>query len=174
MAQISRVYVEGLNDLRKELRQADRKLPRELGKANKKAADIVAQEAKRNAPEGPHEGGDQIIPIKRSIKALRRAKAAQVAIGGPATPHAQVYEYGGTIPRRGFAGVTASEKRKGRIVEGKRRGRDIRKRRVKVAVTQIEAQPYLWPAIRAKRGEVRDAYGDLLDALMRRAFPDPE
>ena len=36
----------------------------------------------------------------------------------------------------------------------------------------IAPQPYLYPAIADTREEVEEAYGDMIDRLMRRAFPD--
>lgn len=35
----------------------------------------------------------------------------------------------------------------------------------------ISPQPYIYPSISAKRAEVVEAYGDMIDALARRAFP---
>jgi hypothetical protein len=139
------VEVEGLREFRRELRQAGQQWPKELRQANKDAAEIVAEDARRRAPRGPHLGGGRVRPIVSSIRALASQGRGQVAVGGASTPHGPVLEFGGTIPRRGDTG----------------------------ARTQVRAQPSLHPALAAKGDEVVEFYGEALDRVYRRAFPRP-
>ena len=76
-----------------------------------------------------------------SIRVRSNQRGAGIAIGGPKAPHAPVHEFGGTI------------------------------RRVNAGRTPIRAQPYLYPAIAAKRGEVERIYVDALDGTLAREFP---
>jgi HK97 gp10 family phage protein len=135
--------VVGLREFRRELKQAGQQFPKELRQANKEAAEIVTGDARRRAPRGPHLGGGRVRPIVASIRALASQGRGQIAVGGVSTPHGPVLEFGGTIPRRGDTG----------------------------ARTQVRAQPFLYPALAAKRDEVVEFYGNAVDRLMRRAFP---
>jgi hypothetical protein len=146
MADSYRVEVTGLRELRRALREVDRALPGQLAAVNHAAAEVVAVEARRRAPRGPHEGGpkDQpFTPITESIRALNQQTKGVIAAGGVRTPHAAVLEFGGTIPRH-----------------------HSRTR------TTVRAQPSVYPALRAKRDEVVDVYSRALEALMTRAFPN--
>jgi hypothetical protein len=137
------VEVHGLRDFRRELRRAGEEFPRELRQTNLEAAEIVAKDARRRAPRGPHLGGGRVRPIVASIRALASQGRGQIAVGGASTPHGPVLEFGGTIPRRGGTG----------------------------ARTTVRAQPFLYPALAAKQDEVVEFYGEALDRVYRRAFP---
>jgi hypothetical protein len=154
------IEVTGLRELRRELKRMSAELPRELAKANQEAAEIVAREARRRAPQGPHQGKPKVTPVVASIKALRQQGRGVVAIGGARSPHAVVTEFGGTIPRRGS--------HRGQVAEAQARRRGFR-RYGGVSVTRVRKQAYLYPALDAKRDEVVERYGDLLDQLLRRA-----
>jgi hypothetical protein len=155
------IEVTGLRELRTALRQASAELPRELARVNQQAAEIVAAEARRRAPEGPHEGKPAITPVRQSIRALRQQSKGVVAIGGARSPHAVVLEFGGTIPRRGQSKLL--------VVQQQRAHRGFE--RAGLAVTRVRAQPYVYPALDAKRDEVVEAYADLVGKLLHRAFP---
>ena len=159
MASIS-VQTRGLAELRRDLRAADKSFGPEVGRANQAAAQVVATEAKRRAPKGPHQGGGAVAPISSTITALRRQKAASVSIGGARSPHAVVTEYGGSIPRRGsdVSTVRTAQRRKQAF---SRHG---------LKVTHVRQQAYLYPAIAAKAGEVALLYGAMLDQIMSKAF----
>jgi hypothetical protein len=135
------IEVHGLRDFRRELRRMGQEFPRELRQANKGAADLVAPEARRRVPRGPHQGGGRVQPIIASVKAGGTQRAGYVAIGGARSPHAPVYEFGGTLRRHASA-----------------------------SRTQVTARPFLYPAIAARTDEVVDFYGRALDRLSRRAF----
>jgi HK97 gp10 family phage protein len=139
----ARVEVHGLKDFRRELKRLGPEFPKELRQANFEAAEVVARKARRNAPQGPHEGGGRVQPLVSSIRALANQLRGQVAIGGARSPHAPVLEFGGRIPRRGGTG----------------------------AVTRVRAQPFLYAAVASERDEVVEVYGEAIDRVMRRAFP---
>lgn len=136
------IEVHGLVEFRRELRRMGAEFPKELRQANRDAAELVAPEVHRRAPKGPHEGGGNVQPITASVKAGGTQRAGYVQVGGARSPHAPVYEYGGTLRRH------ASTSR-----------------------TQVAAQPYIAPAIAAKTDEVVEFYGEALDRLTARAFP---
>lgn len=152
------IYVNGLRELRNALRDADGRTPQELQRANKRCAEIVAREARRRAPKGKHEGGGHPQPLVAAIRAQATATRAYVAFGGARAPHGAVVNFGGTIPRRGFKGVTLTEKRKGKIVSGKRHARESAKRRVAVPVTHVARQEHIYAAIGAERQQILTVY----------------
>jgi hypothetical protein len=139
----ARVEVHGLKDFRRELKRIGPAWPKELRAANFEAAEVVARKARRNAPQGPHEGGGRVQPLVSSIRALANQTRGQVAVGGARAPHGPVTEFGGRIPRRGSTG----------------------------AMTTVRAQPFLYAAIASERDEVVEVYGEAIDRVMRRAFP---
>jgi hypothetical protein len=141
----SRVEVHGLKDFRRELKRLGPAWPKELRQANKDAAEIVARTARRRAPRGPHEGGGRVVPIHLNIRALASQTKGQVAVGGARSPHGPVYEFGGSIGRRGDTG----------------------------ARTQVRAQPFLHPALAEEQSRVVEVYGDAIDRITSRAFPLP-
>lgn len=145
------VTVEGLIPFQKELRAANAAFPRLLRVANKEAAEMVAEEARRNASSQ----GGAARKTAPSIKALAQQRNASVKIGGKAYPYALGAEFGAIVykqfkPWRGNqhnmpSGISFDEQTTGY---------------------------FLYPAIRAKRGEVMDAYGELVNKAMDKAFPD--
>lgn len=156
-----KIEVHGLRELRRELRQAGQQFPKEMRQANIDAAELVVPEAKRRAPKGPHEGKPAIQPVVASIKAGGTQRAGYVAIGGARSPHAPVYEFGGTIPRRGQDASTRA------TIQARHGSYE----KAGLAVTRVRARPYLYPAIAAVSDEIVEAYGEALDRLSRRAFP---
>lgn len=134
----TRIEVHGLRELRRVLNEAADRSPREIGQANKDAAEIVAAEAKRRAPRGPHQGGGKIIPIVDSIRAQGTTRRGAVVFGGQRSPHAPVYEFGGTVPRH------HSQSR-----------------------THVAKRAYVYPAIDAKQGEVLRAYEQAVGRITR-------
>lgn len=136
MADVIRVF--GLRELRRALKAADDRAPRELQQANKRAAEIVAREARRRAPKGPHQGGGRVQPIAATITAQATATKGVLAFGGSRSPHAPAYEFGGTLKRH------ASAKR-----------------------TRVAKRPFVYPAIKSERERVLDAYEQALQRLTR-------
>jgi hypothetical protein len=138
----SSIQVNGLRELRRELRRIDRDLPRQLAEVNQQGAEIVAAEMRRRAQKGPHQGGGRVVAISASVKAGRQQARGVVAVGGARSPHALPRNFGGSIPR------FHSQAR-----------------------TTIPAREFIFSSVAAKRGEVVDRYGEALDGLLRRAFP---
>jgi hypothetical protein len=155
------IDVQGLRELRAELKRIGPEWPKEMRTANLEAAEIVARKARRNAPQGPHEGGGRVQPLVSSVRALASQTRAYVAIGGARAPHAQVLEFGGTIPRRGQDPLLREQQRRSHRSYA----------RAGLAVTPVRAQPYLYRAIASERDEVVEVYSEALDRLTRRAFP---
>jgi hypothetical protein len=133
----------GLAELRRDLRAIDKSWGPELGKANQKAADVVAVEGREIAgtKAGPHQGGGSVAPIASTIRALRQQSRAVISAGGVRSPQAAPREFGGTLRRY------HSSKR-----------------------TKVTKNPSLYPALDAKTGEVVRVYSLALDGVMRRAF----
>jgi hypothetical protein len=129
-------------------------MPRQLTKANKSAAQLVAVEAIRLAPKGTHEGGGAVVPISQSIKAVASAQKVSVVAGGKNTPHAAPTEWGGRIARRGFKGLNRRGKAAARA--GGSSG----------ILTHIKRQPYLMPAVKNKLGQVVQEYRKAIDVLI--------
>jgi hypothetical protein len=96
-----RIEVHGLRELRRALREAEERSPKELQQANKQAAEIVAATARRRFRRGPHQGGGNPIPAADSVKAQATSGRGLVAFGGQRAPHAPPVNFGGTIGRHG-------------------------------------------------------------------------
>jgi hypothetical protein len=157
------IRIVGLDALRRDLAAVDRRLPGEvLGKANKQAAEIVATDARRRAPRGPHQGGGRVESVTSSVQTGGGASRATVSIGGPTAPHAEVIEFGGTIPRRG-SDPTAVARVQARHQSYERHG---------LAVTRIQARPYLYPAIYDTEAEVTERYAGLVAEAYAAVFRD--
>ena len=82
---VAQIKVEGLDQLRKELKKLD--LTKDLKDANFKTAKMVAD----NAGAGMLSGR-----ARQTLKASKRAKAATVFYGSDAVPWALGQEFGGT------------------------------------------------------------------------------
>lgn len=88
-----RVEVEGLDELRKTLRRVgDAELPKELRKANKRAAEIVAKAAAAKVPV-------KTGRTRASVRALGSQRDAKVRAGGAKVPWYGFLDFGGKRPR---------------------------------------------------------------------------
>jgi hypothetical protein len=101
-----KIEVHGMRDLRRALKEAEGRSPKEIQQANKQAAGIVAGVAGRRFIRGPHQGGGNVTPAAASVKAQATSGRGVVAFGGQRSPHAPVRNFGGEIPRRGKTGAT--------------------------------------------------------------------
>lgn len=91
MPGFEQVRIEGFKDLKRELRDIDKRLPRELGKASKEASDLIARKAKSKAKSL----GGVAAHAAPSIKAVAAQMAAKITIGGPKNPEGLGAEFGG-------------------------------------------------------------------------------
>lgn len=78
--------VTGLNELRSELKRVDGQLPKQLQKANKKVAEMVA-EGTRSAFQAMGGSAPKVAP---TVKALAQQTRAQVRVGGGSGVGAEV------------------------------------------------------------------------------------
>lgn len=134
------VEVRGLDQFRKELRALDKSFGREMGKANKEAADVVAQASRAKASAK----GGVTAKASPSIVASAAQRVAKVAIGGPRYPY-------------GPGSVTGSKKYP---QFGPWQGPDY------------EDWHAIGPAVRDTEDKFIDVYGDVLEKLASRAFPN--
>lgn len=145
MAGTVSVRVEGLRELRRDLRRAGAEFPRELSRTNKRVVErIVVPEAQRrgrqtrtNLAGNPTRLGSRGVA---SIRALASATRAEVAMGGARIPYASGHEFGSGRYRQ-----FPPKRREGYI---------------------------LLPAVEATHDEILDAYRAMLDELARRAFSE--
>lgn len=84
------VVVPGMDEFRRELKEMGDDLPRELGQANRRAAEIVGDKARSNARTlgGVH------AKTGPSIKESSAAATVRISLGGPKYPFALGAEFG--------------------------------------------------------------------------------
>jgi hypothetical protein len=142
----------------------------EVDQADWLIAGLIEEGAQGRAPRGDHQGRPTVVPIHRAVARHGPKTRPSVTIGGPDSPHAQVTEFGGTIPRRaprGEAGIQA------RQVGYARRARRSFASVGVTRVTKVTAQPYLYPTISALIRQDKDleAVAVAADKALRNAFP---
>ena len=142
---VSGARIEGLKELRKELKALGPQWPKELQKTNKAAAAKVVPEAKRRAAQShPNLAGGVARVGSRgvsSIRALASQTRAQIAGGGAKVPWFGGNEFGSSGRYRQFP----AKNKEGYI---------------------------LWPAAKAKEPEIEEIYLEMIDALTKAAFPE--
>ena len=133
------VRVTGLKELRKELKAADAAFPKELQKANKKVAELVA--------EGTREAFSSMAgsapKVAATVKAYASGARAQVKVGG--------------------GGGVAAEVAMGNLWGSGR---------FKQFPARVADGYALYPTMKARNDQIVDLYGDMVDDLLHRAFPD--
>ena len=137
----TRIEVHGLRELRRALKDAEGHSQHELQQANFRAAGIIAREASRRAPKGPHQGGGKprtVVPIAASIKPQAITGKAYVTFGGQRSPHGPPTEFGGTL-----------------------------KRHTSPARTQVAKRPFVYPAIEAEMDHMLQQYELALRSITR-------
>lgn len=144
MARPQGVYVEGLDELRRELRRTVGNLD-DLKTANRQVSELVAEKSASRAAQAGGVAGH--VARQNSIRASSAAGAAKVLLGGAAAKHGPAL--GAEFGARNYPQFQPW------------RGSDE------------NAGYFLWPTIRAERDRIVEVYGQLLDELTRRAFPDP-
>lgn len=133
------IRVTGLKELRAELRQVDAAFPKQLQKANKKVAELIA-EGTRSVFSSMGGSAPKVAP---TVKALASQTRAQVKVGGGSGVGAEV----------SMGNLWGSA-------------------RYKQFPAPVPAGFALYPTIKARSDEIVDVYGDALDDLLKRAFPD--
>lgn len=137
-----KLRVDGLRELRKELRAIDAAFPKELRAANKQVAEqVVVPEARRRAGAltRPRVGSRLLA----TIRALASQTSATVAMGGARTPYARGMEFG-SIRRKQFAPWRGNDRNAGY---------------------------FLYPTIRERSDDIVETYSRVIDELTERAFP---
>lgn len=144
--------VVNLKEFQRELRAIDPKFGSELREANKKAAEIVSDDAKSTYSGLPGLGPR----AADSVKILVQQREAAIAIGKIKT-------------RKGVAIILGVEFG----------GSSDPKHRTAGGGHTTQFQPHrgkqgyaLYPAIRKNREEIVNVYGDLLEEVAAAAFPD--
>lgn len=134
------IRVTGLKELRSELKQVDAAFPKQLQKANKKVAELIA-EGTRAAFSSMGGSAPKVAP---TVKALASQTRAQVKVGGGSGVGAEV-AMGNTFGSAGRFPQFPPAKPGGYA---------------------------LYPTIKDKFDESIEIYGDAIDDLLKRAFPD--
>lgn len=143
-----RVRVEGLKELRKELRslEGDDAWKGELREAGKAAAEVVAAEARRTAAGGRSTlaGSNATMGSRAvaSIRALAGQTRATVAGGKGTIPYFGGWEFGSTGRYRQFPAKARN------------------------------GSHHIYPAIDSKQDEIVRLYSGRIDILMKKHFPE--
>ena len=147
--------IEGLDDFRRTLAAANAALPKELAAENQRVGiNYFLPEARSRAQSRSNpRPGHQVID---SIRANKVQSGVVVSMGRNSVPWAVGHEFGSSQRRstgKPHGHTTQFPVRSGKFGRG-------------------NAGYFFYPAVRATAGKIRDAYGDVLDRLMKRAFPD--
>ena len=137
---VDKVRVEGLKELRRELKAVDGDWNRQLQKVNKAIAEDVA-EGTRAAFSSM---GGSAPKVAGTVKALAQQARAQVKVGGKGNSVANQVAMGNLWGSQRF----------------------------KQFPRPAPAGYALYPTLASLRPDLEDRYLDMLDDLMRRAFPD--
>lgn len=133
------VAVDGLDDLRKELRKLDDGgLLEQLKDANKMVADLVVERARQNTSTRMERRAAS------SLRSSRQAARAQVLGGSASVPFFGGAEFG-SLQYPQFQAWTGSNSQSGY---------------------------FLYPAIRAATDDIVELYGDEVEKISAKAFPD--
>lgn len=149
-APAGRVELAGLKSFQRELRSLSKDLPRELRPIHLRAAQLVAPKAAASFASRRGVPG----AVAASVKAMAQQRVAIVRIGGAGKAEAALgAEFGGGKYGKGNPTPAGGH------------------------TTQFEpwrkGDGYsLFPALRSSTDEIVDLYGDALEDLARRAFPD--
>ena len=148
------IGVRGLSEFRRELKKLDDAgLTNELKDANFEVASAVVGWAKTKA------GGEGRMAIRSAdtLKASRAQARAAVSFGGASVPFAMGSEFGAmrNIPRRTARGEVPGWNQ---FKQWRGNGSD--------------AGYWLFPTIRSHERQIVDKYGDAIEKIARKAFPD--
>lgn len=147
------VRVAGLDGFREELRKLDDAgLIEELKEANADVAELVVRAARSRASTRMEQRAAS------TLKARRAQRAAEVSFGGAQAPFAAGAEFGAgqNIVRRSVSGRSFRGYNQFRAWRGNDTG----------------AGYFLYPSIRAETEKIVEMYGDAIEKITTRAFPD--
>lgn len=146
------VQVEGLNELRRAIIQTkDKELGQALKDANKRAAQLVAEDAIPHVPVGTSPYDKHKGALRRSVKAAASQTSGSVKAGSPTrVPYAAAVHWG-----EGAGNINHTT--------GATVGRPAR---------NIPGQPYLWEAADRMFRRVGDQYEEEITELMDRMVRD--
>lgn len=147
------IRVDGLDGFRKELRKLDDAgLIDELKEANADVAELVVRVARARASTRMEQRAAS------TLKARRAQRAAEVSFGGAQAPFAAGAEFGAgqDIVRRSVAGRTFRGYNQFKAWSGNDTG----------------AGYFLYPSIRAETEKIVEMYGDAIEKITSKAFPD--
>jgi hypothetical protein len=151
------VKVAGLGELRKELKRLDEPtILDELKDANFEVAELVRREALDRASSRME------IRAAESLKSARQAQRAQLTGGGAKTPFFGGAEFGSD---RGKSRIIAGKTMQSHNRVGWRQFQEWRG-------NQSDAGYFLYPAIRDLTEPIVNIYGDWLEQITKKAFPD--
>lgn len=163
------VRIVGLAELRRALRAAAQGTEKELQRAGKRAAALIAVEAQAAFDRGTGRAAGSIRPRARQLM-------AEVAGGGVRAPHFGVREFGGWVPRRGFKGLRSRSRAVTRNPKsGKPAATHMKPYRGPIRGVpwpEDEAGYGLFPAGRAMYPRSVDYYADAIGELVADAFPE--
>lgn len=149
--------VQGLSDLRRELKKLDdadsAEWRKALGKLNFEVASFVVGKAKPRMSALPGPGHQSAA----SLVASKSAVSARVALGGARAPFAEGVEFG--------AGQNVERQTARRVLKGWNQFQPWRG-------NDANAGYALFPTIRNSTEEIVDKYGDAMERLLAAAFPD--
>lgn len=146
------IRIRGMRELQRALRQIDKELPKELAAANQRVAQHVVDEATSRAKAlGPMQAKGA-----RSLSAARQQRIAAIRYGGARYPMAMGAEFG--------AGQNTLRQTSRGAVRGWNQFRSWRG-------SGGNAGYFLFPTLRREGDRVVDLYGDVLEDLIAKHFP---
>ena len=111
------IQVDGLKELKKQLREVDASLTKELRRELRSVSQTAERAIRSNVPVGPARGGHW----RTAIRAGATPTSAYVTWGRASVPYAPWLEFGGTLRRRrpvsgGFTSIPRTRTPQGRYV----------------------------------------------------------
>ena len=149
------VRVDGLAELRRDLKAADRKLDRRLAARLRKAADMVAKAAKDRVPVRSGAARDSIKPGVTGAKAFVRG-------GKDDVPYYGWLDFGSRTPNGGsFSAGRSGQRAQARAAAGQRVGPWAN------TGQGPRGGRFIYPALEEKSTEVTDQVRDAVDEALR-------
>jgi len=143
------IEVEGLDEFRKALKEAEGKWGPELGRAHKEVGELVVTESRSAATAQ----GSLRAKAAESLRASARQTGVSVTLGGPRAQYAVGAEFGG-----GSHGAGNPTSRGGYTTQfGPFKGHD---------------GYFVFPTIRARMSAIESKFLEVIDRVAKQAFPN--